>query len=311
MKTKIYISTKFIYKVETTGNPNCPLAITCEYTNGAHGLCTKIKETECPDAGLLIKNLGGPDAMLEKCTEVDDLAAWVADKNAAAKKRHEKAHAVAMQREAEREAQIKAEYERLFAGEVTETNEKTVRALLRYLNTQNWGGWELPKMTIGYRCNQYDCDGKQATTIILDRPIMVNDKPGTMFQVGAPIGHLMKYRRILIKNRKEEIMRTYSFSYINQFGNGEVVEVKDFANDQEAMEHGCELLKGCVGDYAAADHWRADNQNPEMFIDKWANGYPAEETFGTGDEVEPIATAVIEAEFSDDHKTINYKEEGF
>ena len=100
------------------------------------------------------------------------------------------------QSEIVREAQAKADYERLFGGEVTESNEETVGALLRYLNTQNWGLWRLPKMTIGYQCNQYDCDGKQATTIKLDKPIVVNDVPGTMFEVGAPMGHLTKYRRI-------------------------------------------------------------------------------------------------------------------
>ena len=106
-------------------------------------------------------------------------------------------------------------------------------------------------------------------------------------------------------------MNTYSFTYINQFGNGEVVEVKDLTSDQEAMLHGRELLEDCVSDYAEQDHWRADNQSPEIVIDKWADGYPAEETFGTEDEVEPIASASIVAEFSDDHKTIKYKEQGF
>lgn len=52
-------------------------------------------------------------------------------------------------------------------------------------------------MTIGYSCHQYNCDGKTATTIKLDRPIMVYDEPGTMFEVGAPIGYLTKYRSIL------------------------------------------------------------------------------------------------------------------
>ena len=125
-----------------------------------------------------------------------DLGSHVAWLNERAKEAHEKAHDAAMKREAEREARTKAEYERLFSGEVTETNEETVGALLRYLNTMNWGGWNLPRMTIGYACHQYDCDGKIATTIKLDKPIVVNDEPGTMFQVGAPHGHLMKYRRI-------------------------------------------------------------------------------------------------------------------
>ena len=106
-------------------------------------------------------------------------------------------------------------------------------------------------------------------------------------------------------------MKTYSFSYINQFGNGEVVEVKDLTSDQEAMLRGRELLEGCVSDYVGQDHWQADSQDPQIVIDKWADGYPAKETFGTENEVEPIASACIVAEFSDDHKTIKYKEQGF
>lgn len=106
-------------------------------------------------------------------------------------------------------------------------------------------------------------------------------------------------------------MNTYSFSYTNQFGNGEVVEVKDLASDQEAMLHGRELLEGCVSDYAKQDHWRADDQDPVIVIEKWADGYPAEETFGTEGEVEPIASACIVAEFSDDHKTVKYDEQFF
>jgi hypothetical protein len=83
---------------------------------------------------------------------------------------------------------------------VTETNADSVYVLLRKLNSENWGGWELPKMTIGYTCNQYDCDGKTATTIKLDSPIIVSDEEGTMFQYGAPVGHLRKYRRIAPEN---------------------------------------------------------------------------------------------------------------
>lgn len=106
-------------------------------------------------------------------------------------------------------------------------------------------------------------------------------------------------------------MKTYSFSYINEYGCGDVVDVKDFSTDQEAMKHGRELLESRVNNYAGQDHWRADSQDPQIVIDKWPDGYPAEETFGTEDEVEPIASACIVAEFSDDHKTIKYKEQGF
>jgi hypothetical protein len=196
MNTKIYVSANYIYKVEMTGNEEKPLSITREYGRCRGNQWYAMDNKECPNVGLFIKNLGGVESVLAACKEVEDLSAWVEEHNAAAKEAHEKCHARAMAVQAEREAERRTEYERLFSGEVTETNEETVGALLRYLNTQNWGLWHLPKMTIGYICNQYDCDGKQATTIKLDQPIMVCGEPGTMFQVGAPIGHLTKYRRI-------------------------------------------------------------------------------------------------------------------
>ena len=196
MKTKIFKSPKYIYKVEVI-DAEKPLVITREYQRGRGNQWQEMSNKECPDAGLIIMNKGGRDALLAGCTEVDDLAAWVAEKNEEIKVAGARNREAAMKREAEREAQAKAEYERLFTAEVTETNEETVSALLRYLNTQNWGVWRLPKMTIGYSCHQYDCDGKTATTIKLDRPIMVYDEPGTMFEVGAPIGYLTKYRSIL------------------------------------------------------------------------------------------------------------------
>ena len=81
-------------------------------------------------------------------------------------------------------------------GGVLESNSGNIYLLLEYLNTQNWGGWDLPKMTIGYSCAQYDCDGKQATTIKLDEPIEYDGKFLSKFEVGAPHRHLMKYQKI-------------------------------------------------------------------------------------------------------------------
>lgn len=93
----------------------------------------------------------------------------------------------------------KADYETLLARSengVIETTYENIGIVLRYLNTQNWGGWKLPKMTIGYACHQYDCDGKIATTMKLDEAIEVYDgEKESMFQTGAPHGHLQKYCR--------------------------------------------------------------------------------------------------------------------
>lgn len=90
-------------------------------------------------------------------------------------------------------------------------------------------------------------------------------------------------------------MKTYSFTYINQWGNGEVVDIEEFATDTEAQDFGKELLNGCTQDISL-DAIRGDWQNPEMIIDKWENGYPSVDTFGTEDEVDPIATFNFVAE---------------
>jgi hypothetical protein len=183
LKTK-----RFIYRVEE--NSDDTLSIYREYCY--IGGIWKKDVGKIENAGGMISGMGGIGAVLEACSEVSDIEEYVAQLNEAKAAEKE----AALQQRAEREARYKADYERVFAGDITESNAETVGVLLRYLNTQNWGGWELPKMTIGYSCHQYDCDGKQATTIKLDSPIIVDDEPGTMFQVGAPHGHLMKYRRI-------------------------------------------------------------------------------------------------------------------
>lgn len=192
---KIYISANFIYKVSESGNEDKPLVVTRPYRRYA-AQWQSTGEDEFKDAGMFIKQRGGVDQLLAECIEVENLDAWVAEQNVKHRENHDQLHAAAMEREARWAQEAEDEYRHLFCNEVTETNEATVHALLRYLNTQNWGGWSLPKMTIGYECHQYDCDGKTATTIKLDEPIMVCGEMGKMFQYGAPHGHLIKYRRI-------------------------------------------------------------------------------------------------------------------
>jgi len=189
---KIFQTNSSIYSV--TQNENGTLNVVREYVS--YGYQWKKKGNPIQDAGMFINQQGGINGLLDKCRDVENLDEQINVRNVQLKAEHEAAHVAAMERKAQREKNIEEEYRRLFCCEVTETNEETVGALLRYLNLHNWGLWHLPKMTIGYACHQYDCDGKQATTIKLDCPIMVGDEPGTMFQVGAPHGHLMKYRRI-------------------------------------------------------------------------------------------------------------------
>lgn len=91
----------------------------------------------------------------------------------------------------------KENYEKLVSQyEVIPTTPETISIVLAYLRYVNWGGWDLPKMSIGYCCAQYDCDGKTAVTMILDQPIDYYGELVSKFVKGAPVGHLMKYHRI-------------------------------------------------------------------------------------------------------------------
>ena len=56
-------------------------------------------------------------------------------------------------------------------------------------NSAHWLTFFNPDSKLKIQC-------KTATTIKLDGPIMANGQSGTMFQYGAPIGHLNNYRRI-------------------------------------------------------------------------------------------------------------------
>lgn len=74
---------------------------------------------------------------------------------------------------------------------------ENITTILQYYKMQGYVGELLP-MTIGYSCNDYDCDGKHAVAIKLDSPIIYNEE-GDMnnrFVCGAPRGHLTKYTRI-------------------------------------------------------------------------------------------------------------------
>lgn len=88
--------------------------------------------------------------------------------------------------------------ELIAAGPIPATVDN-ILLVLKKLNSENWGGWILPKLTIGYRANQYNCDGVTATTIELLKPISDDEwniENETKFEYGAPNGHLAKYRRL-------------------------------------------------------------------------------------------------------------------
>lgn len=195
MATKIFRTRRVIYRVEQ--NENGTLDIYREYYSLKNMDCWEHDGRKFDNAGSLIITAGGIDGLLRQCEDVEDIEAMIAELNIVKAEIRHKAVAERNRQTTEKANIAEIEYKQLFSGDVTETNAMTVYALLRYLNTQNWGLWRLPTMTIGYQCNQYDCDGKMATIIKLDEPIMVAGEMGTMFQYGAPRGHLTKYKSIV------------------------------------------------------------------------------------------------------------------
>lgn len=96
-----------------------------------------------------------------------------------------------------RNQEIKSAYDAIKDLRPVPANIENITAILRYYKMEESVGELLP-MTIGYSCNGYDCDGKYAVAIKLDRPIVYNED-GDMsdrFVCGAPHGHLVKYTRI-------------------------------------------------------------------------------------------------------------------
>ena len=145
--------------------------------------------------GQFILQMGGVAAVIARCKEYTE-AEWQAEQE------REKAAKLAAKEAAKQRAErlIKehevAYYEVFGRGAVVETTPRNIYILLSYLNDISWGSWELPKMSIGYRCAQYDCDGKQATTITLDKAIVYDGRPSRLFEVGAPVRHLLGFKKL-------------------------------------------------------------------------------------------------------------------
>ena len=145
--------------------------------------------------GQFVLQMGGIDAILARCKEYTE-AEWQAEQEL------EKAAKLAAKEAAKQRAdqlikEREQAYHEVFGnGAVVETTPRNIYILLSYLNDISWGSWQLPKMSIGYRCNQYDCDGKQATTITLDKAIDYDGRPTRLFEVGAPIRHLVRFQKL-------------------------------------------------------------------------------------------------------------------
>ncbi|MDY4406038.1 MAG: hypothetical protein SPE55_03100 [Sodaliphilus sp.] len=147
------------------------------------------------NAGSFIVSQGGIEAILAKCVEVTE--EQFAEDRKQLLLRHEQARQHSLGVAIAKRKRHEEEYNAVFnGGGVVETTVENIRTLLRYLNDINWGVWQLPSMTIGYSCNQYDCDGKTATTIRLNSPIEYRGEQVSQFQYGAPSGHLRGYHKL-------------------------------------------------------------------------------------------------------------------
>ena len=140
------------------------------------------------------QQMGGIEKVMEKAekTAFSSLEEAMRDRNKILREKAEKM-AKSIQ---EKNRLAKEKYDELVQRyEIIPTTIDNIRTVLMYLNTKNWGSWELPKMNGVYTAAQYDCDGHIVTTLSLVNPI--EDENGNLvknFKYGVcPKGHLQKY----------------------------------------------------------------------------------------------------------------------
>lgn len=163
---------------------------------------TNVDGTPTENAGMLIMSVGGIDKFWNLCipdeTRFQELIAQMKFSQSPEYKKIKAARAAAAQKgKADRAATAFDELKKK-CGDVIPATYANIGVVLRYLNNSNWGTWNLPKMSVGYSAQQYDCDGKTATAMILDKKIIFDEESGEMskkFCVGAPRGYLSKYTR--------------------------------------------------------------------------------------------------------------------
>ena len=187
---KIFVTNTSIYRIEKREDGE--LDMYREYSRKSrHGQWVK-DGSKYADVGMFVKQRGGKDIFLSECADCDDLEDFVTKQNKENEEFSNTRKAIAEEIAKKQEE----EYALAFANEVTECNKENIYLLLRHLNKINWGVWNLPKMSIGYSCNQYNCNGVTATTMILDKPIDYGDEMIDKFVYGAPHGYLCGYVQI-------------------------------------------------------------------------------------------------------------------
>lgn len=144
------------------------------------------------NAGSIIVSLGGINGVLARCEDLteDELTAIEALRKQQQREKIERIQ----QRSQKEEERASADYKYVFSGcGVVDSTPRNIGILLNYLNTMSCGQWTLPTMSIGYQCNQYDCDGKMVTTIKLDKSINYRGARISKFKTTSPRGHLDGY----------------------------------------------------------------------------------------------------------------------
>lgn len=155
---------------------------------------TDIQGNEINNPGLFIKTMGGVNQILRRCQQTEKTAKEVADDIKAEKEAIKAASASRIK--SEQEAVIN-DYTALVSKGTIETTVENVKIVLSYLNTQNWGTWKLPEMSIGYKANQYQISNSQtAATMTLNKPIDFEGRKTLRFVVGAPVTHLLNYTHL-------------------------------------------------------------------------------------------------------------------
>lgn len=147
------------------------------------------------DAGLFIVSCGGIDKLLSKCVNEQEFEQHKIrlskEKEERENRNIELSKKIAKIR-AEEDLKIKL----MLENQPIQANEDNIRLIARYLNAHNWGSWNLPKLNISYKANQYNCNGKIATTIVLNEPIEFYGEMESKFVYNAPNGHLNQYQRL-------------------------------------------------------------------------------------------------------------------
>ena len=182
MNTVFFVSKRLALKVEQ--NQDGTLTLT-NYHDG----------TPFANAGMLIKSTGSIDNFLAFCIDEEHAKARMEAQRICATPEYRKEQA---RRSAQREALATIQHKAAFDAlpRPIPATYDNIGVVLRYLRDQNYGTVDLPSMTIGYTFNMYDCDGKLAAAMVMDKDIFEDgENLGRKFQVGAPHGHLTKYTR--------------------------------------------------------------------------------------------------------------------